>query len=453
MAEQPTLARRIAHDVLVRVVRDAAYAERALSAALSRVELPSRDRALAHELVYGTLRHAPYLDFCLAAHAKKPLSKLPIPVWMALRLGAYQLLHTRVPPHSAVNESVALVASYGQMRGLVNALLRKLALAQAENHLPDPAAELADPIAALAILTSHPAWLLRRLAASRGLAVTRAWAEANNATPPLSLRVNRRRTDRDTLLQTLCAQGLEAAALAAFPDMLTLRHAGAVPDLPGFTAGHFVVQDPAAGLVAHLAAPKPGDLVLDACAAPGGKATHLAELMDDQGTVLAVDVHPGRVRLIAQNAERLGLKAIKPSALDSTDAAALARLLKGRAKAAVDVAVLDAPCSGMGTLRRNPELRGRLESSLPELCALQARLLDSVATVVGPGGVLIYAVCTVTDEEGPEQIAAFLRRHPDFGAETPPAMVQPFAQGTEVRTWTDLHDTDSFFAVRLRRHP
>ena len=427
-----------------------------MAAALGRVDLPERDRALVHELVYGTLRHAPFLDFCLANCAHKPLSKLPIPVWMALRLGAYQLLRTRIPAHTAVHESVALVvAQYGRMRGVVNAMLRQLARLQEAAQLPDPSQTLADPVEAMAVSMSHPAWLVRDVLQRRGLPATQAWLAANNEAPPVCIRVNRCRSDVGAVQTAFAEHGVEATPLAHMPDMLRLGQSGYVPDLPGFATGTFCVQDPAASLVARLAAPLPGQTVLDACAAPGGKATQLAELMGDTGRVFALDVHPGRTRLIEANARRLQLRTVTAAALDVTDIAALDTYLVDQQAAQVDVAMIDAPCSGLGTLRRNPELRVREAASVASLCALQAKLLDAVAHHVRPGGRLVYAVCTVTADETLEQIKRFLRRWPEFTVQAPPAELAPFCHGTAigpaVQTWTDVHATDSFFAVALER--
>lgn len=446
MGSNPTAARRLAQTILVRVGVDAAFGERALNAALERTALTPRDRALTTELVYGTLRHQAALDVALTPFAPK-LGHFPAPVLAALRLGAYQLLYTRVPQHSAVNESVALVQRYGRLRGVVNAVLRRL------SNTPRPPAELPQDAESLATATSHPLWLVRALIAARGLADTQALLAANNATPPVVLRVNRCRTSRAALAERLRDAGVDVQELEDFADGLVVRRAGAIPALPGFEEGHFIVQDMAATLVGHLAAPKAGDFVLDACAAPGGKATHLAELMDDTGHVLAVERHPGKSLLITSNAARLGLSAVDVAVADASDVIALRALLAERGKDSVDVAVLDAPCAGMGTLRRNPELRQRGPEGMEALVALQARLLASVSACVRPGGTLVYAVCSLTEAEGPQQIAAFLEAHPHYRLEAPPPDLKKFTEGPYLRTWTHLHGTDCFFAARLVRHP
>ena len=450
-------ARLLAHEVLVRIGADGAYADRALHAALDRRALDEREAALATELVYGTLRQTLRLDFLLAKLATRSWSKLPMDTLAALRLGAYQLLHTRVPDHGAVGEAVALVRRrHEHQAGFANAILRELARRRDAGTLPDPARELGDPIEALAVATAHPRWVLAQVWTELGEAEARAWAEANNAVAPLTLRVNPLRAEVAEVAARLTAAGASARPVDGVPGALSVTGGGAPQRLPGFGEGAFSVQDPAAQLVGHLCAPAPESVIVDACAAPGGKATQLAELMGDRGTVLAVEVHAGRSRLIAANVERLGLASVVVAIADATDRTALAQLLAEHGRAHADLVLVDAPCSGMGTLRRNPELRLRGDERIPELCALQDRLLDAAAAVVAPGGALVYAVCTVTREEGPERVRTFLARTPSFAlAPVPEALARfaaPLDGGVVLRTWTHRDPMDSFFAARLERH-
>ena len=448
-------ARVLAHKVLVRVVREGAYADRALDAALGRARLSTRDRALSTELVYGTLRHIGAIDFLLAQLSNRPLRKIAPPVIAALRLGVYQLLHTRVPARAAVHESVELVRrDHRHATGFANAVLRKVAALKERDELPEPSRVLGDPMEALAASTSHPVWVLEEVAAQRGEEEMRAWAAANNERPRVSLRV-RTGEDRDEIAETLSATTPEL-----FPDGLLLD-GGNPAELAGFAAGRFTVQDLAAQLVGRLAAPVPGSFVLDACAAPGGKAVHLAELMQDRGHVLAVDIHPAKTRLIQRASKRLGLTSVEVAAGDASDPDVLSDLLYERSRENVDLAVIDAPCSGMGTLRRNPELRRRPAASVAELTRLQDALLDAVTTVLAPAGVLVYAVCTVTRAEGPERVAAFLGRHGDLELDegVTDQVLEPFVESCNqvspgarvIRTWTDRHGCDSFFMARMRR--
>lgn len=463
-ARTATLSRRVAHKVLLRVERDGAFSNLALEGALRRHVMPRGDAAFATELVYGTLRHQGRLDFYLARLATRPLRKAAPAVLVGLRLGAYQVLETRVPDHSAVSESVALFERGSRHASFVNAVLRKLANLNKAGKLPDPETELTDPCEALAVSTSHPPWLVRRLAEVWGEQWVREWALANNEPPAVPIRVNRLKVTRAQAASAFReAQTAGVAARVEIPvgppQALLLRGAGDVRALPGFTEGHFSVQDPAAQLVGYLCAPRPGSVVLDVCAAPGGKATHLAELMGDKGKVLAADVHLGRAGLVKKSAERLGLECVVVVAVDATSSDSLRKHLQQVGVSQVPLALVDAPCSGLGTLRRNPELRYRPVREIGSLCQVQDRLLDAVVPLIAPGGALVYAVCTITEEEGPERVARFLERHPEFCCVAPEAEeVQPFVELAKIgeveapvlRTWPHEHGTDGFFAVRLQ---
>ena len=427
-----------------------------MHATLTRAALDERDAALATELVYGTLRHERLLDFHLARLAARPLRKLPPSTLAALRLGAYQLLMTRIADHGAVHDTVTLVRrQHAYQAGFVNALLRELARQRDAGTLADPRATIADPLEALAVATSHPAWVLHRVTAELGRQEAEAFALADNETPPLALRLNPLRMDAAMLAAHFAEAGLALEAVAGVPGAFTTRGAGTPARLPGFAAGAFTVQDPAAQLVGHLASPAPGSFVVDACAAPGGKTTHLAEIMQNRGRLLAFDIHPGKTRLVAESAARLGLSIVHAASADATDLAAL-RAHLGPGGGPPDMILVDAPCSGVGTLRRHPELRGRSEAELAGLVALQDRLLDATAAWLEPGGILIYAVCSVTPEEGPERVRAFLARTPSFRLAPPPvALLEPYLApldgGRVLRTWPHRHGMDGFFGARLIR--
>jgi 16S rRNA (cytosine967-C5)-methyltransferase len=452
-------ARVVAHEVLQRVWRDGAYADRALDAALKRSSLDERDRALAAELVYGTLRRALWLDWLLGHLVKRPLAEVPLPTLTALRLGAYQLLATRIADHGAVSEAVALVRrTHPHQTGFANAVLRELGRRRDAGILPDPRREVEGRRQALAVEGGMPVWLVNRIAEELGDEEAERFVAASNAVAPLWLRV-RQRAELDQVVQRLEAHGLEVQRHSVLPRALAVRGGGSPALWPGFAEGDFTVQDAAAQIVGLLAAPTLGSFVLDACAAPGGKAAQLAEAVGPTGRVLAVDLHPGRVRLVTGNAQRLGLDNITAAAADATDAAALRAQAVALGYEEAGLVLVDAPCSGLGTLRRNPELRYRPQSSIAELTALQDRLLDACATLVGEGGALCYAVCTITREEGPERVRAFLARHAGFALETSrDPVLAPFLEplagdsaGCVVRTWPHRHDCDGFFAARLVR--
>jgi len=483
----PLGARQLAHKALLRVECDGAYSGLALDTILKRAQVEARERRFCTELFYGTLRNHTYLNFLLAAFCDRGLKKLPEVVLCALRLAAYELVYLQTPSRAAVNEGVRLLRRQPQrLRGFCNAVLRKVAVASEAGKLPQVRDFAKSDVAALAIRYSQPEWLLEEIAARRGVQSCAAWAKANNEAAPVSLRVNKCRTTREELAGRIRGKGREAGEMLSagkmpavqvngtekpgqvelpkeFPDNIYVAGVGAVPKLPGSEEGEFCAQDPAATLVGRLANPQPSELVVDLCAAPGGKSTHLAEIMGDDGKVAALELHPGRTRLIGELAERLNLASVKGAAVDCTNVVAVRDAVKrvsGEDSGPPSLVVLDAPCSGLGTSRRNPEIARRKRGSQGELMALQDTLLDVAAELLTEaGGVLVYSVCTPTASEGVERIAAFLGRHPAFVVDSMPAELLAFSQAATgvlagsryLQTWTDLHGCDSFFAIRLRR--
>ena len=434
-----TVARDVARRVLARVGDGDAYATLALDGELGRAGLDERDRRLVAELVYGTLRHEQRLDRALAAFAD--LGRTPAPVKRALRMAAYQLLHLRVPAHAAVDDAVGAVRAHagGKLAGFANAVLRKLAAA-GEPALPT------DPRARAEVVGSLPRWIVDELAVQLPEAELEAAAAALAEPATLWLRVHPGRATRELVEAELTAAGATVQATALTPHALAVRGLGDPTASPGFAAGHWTVQDLAAQLVGLIAAPAPGARVLDACAGLGGKSTHFAELAGPTTTIDAIDPAATKLALLRATAARLGLSGIRTI---------VAELEQAPAAAPYDLVVVDAPCSGLGVIRRHPEAKGRVTPAMiAELVALQATLLDQAATRVAPGGVLVYAVCTFTRAEGPDQLAAFLAQHPDFALEAPPlaaAVAAAVLDGLVLRTWPHRHDADGFFAARLRR--
>ena len=450
---RPDGARDLARAVLRRVEQGEAYATLALGGALSRSRLSGPDRAFATELVYGVLRHRTRLDRALAAQAPAGL-KLPKPGMIALRLAAYQILFLRTPAHAAVDDAVAAVHKLGGARlaGFANAILRRLAT----GGEPAPPTDL---LARLETVCSLPGWIARRVVAAYGEAEAESAAAALNEPAPLSVRVALWRTTRHDVAAALGGDVRDSGYL---PEGLLLRGAGALDELPAFRDGLVTAQDIAAQLIGRLVGVAPGERILDACSGVGGKSTHLAELAKAAGGAVAVavaidaaDASQRKLDLAVDGARRLGLDGIRPIACDLTRAdAPLA--------ASYDRVVLDAPCSGLGVLRRHPEGKWRRrEAEIAPLAALQARLLDALAPRVRPGGVLVYSVCTFTEEEGAGQLARFLERHPGFALAPPPPQpgvdLAPFlddVEGARFRSATHRHGTDGFFAARLvRRGP
>ncbi|AMV71050.1 16S rRNA (cytosine(967)-C(5))-methyltransferase RsmB [Desulfuromonas carbonis] len=442
-------ARRSAFDVLTRV-ETGAFADLALSAALDALA-DARDRGLATELVYGVLRRQGKLDFALARFCKQPLPKLEPAVLRLLRLGAYQLLELdRVPARAAVHASVELARELGLQRatGFINGVLRSLDRGRSEIPWPDPERQ---PLACLEQSLSLPHWLARRWLTEMGAAEALALGEALQAPAPFCLRVNTLRCSREALLTAFAAAGHEVAPTAFAPEGIVLLRRADAP-LPGEAEGWFQVQDEASMLIPHLLGAQPGEMLLDTCAAPGGKTTQLAALTANQARITALDLHPQRAALVANGAARLGCKEISVRAWDMT------RRPDFIAAGSIDRILVDAPCSGLGVLRRNPELRWRRQPDDPRrLAGLQGSILASAAPLLKPGGHLLYSVCTQTDEETVEVVAAFLAAHPEYAREDLRPLVpehwRPLFDGSgALRTLPHQHDgMDAFWAVRLQR--
>jgi 16S rRNA (cytosine967-C5)-methyltransferase len=445
----PTVARLVAARVLDRVESARAYADLALHAALQDDRLAVRDRALATELVYGTLRWRGRLDFALAACCDRPLAELEPVVRTLLRLGAYQLLFlASVPPRAAVDESVRCAQAMGWARasGLVNAVLRQLARRRAALAFPELAS---DPLGHLVHALSLPEWIARRWLESFGPEEAAALARAANETPPLTARVNPLVTTRERLLAELAPRWPEARLARWAPLGLSLGHGDPGSD-PAFREGRFTIQDEASQLVVELLAPQPGEAVLDLCAAPGAKATGIAERVGAAGLVVACDRNPRRLELVGRAARRLGLANLHLAPVDATQP------LPALPRAPFARVLVDAPCSGLGTLRRNPDARWRLRPEDPaSLAATQRALLASAARAVMPGGVLVYSTCTLLAEENEAVVAAFLAEHAEFSRvarDEAPGAARAFVEVDGfMRTWPHRHGTDGFFAARLAR--
>ncbi|MDI6871539.1 MAG: 16S rRNA (cytosine(967)-C(5))-methyltransferase RsmB [Bacillota bacterium] len=452
-------SRELALEVLCAIEERGAYASLALGSALARSGLSAADRGLATELVYGVVRRRLTLDWVIGQFATRPVGSLAPWVRNLLRLSLYQMLYlTRVRPEAACHEAVEIAKTRGHRgtAGFVNAVLRAFLRGRDNLAWPDPES---GPAKHLAVRESHPEWLVERWLARLGFGETAELLAVNNQPPPLVLRVNRRRASREEVLAGLAERGVEAEASRWVPEGIVLRsRGGAVEELPEVAKGLVQVQDEASMLIAHLVAPEPGERVLDAAAAPGGKATHLAELMDDRGEVRALDVHPGKLRLISENAARLGLSSVRPelrSALELAEAADWSR--------SFDRALLDAPCTGLGVLRRRPDARWRKEpGDVAALSAQQRQLLRSVAQTVRRGGRLVYSTCSTEPEEGEEVAEDFLR---DQGGEFVVLAAREILaergvaaggtasafNGPYLRLWPHRHGTDGFFAACFER--
>jgi len=426
----PDTARSLALRVIRRVVEERAYSNLALAAELARSRLSARDRQLAAELAYGTLRRLLRLDRVIAGASSRPLDGIDPKTLALLRLGAYQLLFMRIPPHAAVSETVEL-ADPGA-RGFVNAVLRAIAREE-----PSPAADGPDD-EAVSERTGLAAWAvaeLRRVLPEDEVEP----AAAALATPAdLSLRTNRCRTEPERLEAAIADVGMDVRRGSLHPDVL---HVPTTPPalLPGYEEGWFAVQDEASVVVTAALDARPGERVYDPCGGPGGKAAHLACLVGPRGVLVSADVRLGRARLVVRTAGRLGVSAevLVQDARRSS--------LSGP----FDAALVDAPCSGLGAARRRPELLWRPSSKdLAQLARLQVAILVATADLVRPGGRMVYSVCTFPRAETDAAVRAFLTKRPDF---EPMPVAGPDGPATDHRLWPHRHGTDAMFYAGFRR--
>ncbi len=438
----PDTARQVCRRVLRRVRRDQAYANLALAGELERARLSDRERALATELVYGVLRHRRRLDHCLARRSDHPLSKVEDDLLDIMRVGAYQILMLeRVPAHAAVNDAVA-AAREGRGKGpagYANAVLRHLSQDDLDADLPD------EPVLALAVAGSLPTWLAKRWRRQLGHEEAGALAASLLERAPLTVRVNTLKTSLEEAQARLEGEGARVSRGSLAPASFSLEALGDPFRTLSYLEGLWTVQDEAAQLAAAALGPRPGMRVLDACAGVGGKSTHLAALMGDEGEVICADRSERKLGLLREHCLRLGLTSCEPMVADLSQAGALEGVL-------VDAALVDAPCSGLGVLRRHPELKWRpVRPAFEELVQLQRALLEQAVGTLRPGGTLLYAVCTTTVEEGPDQATWLRERFP--GLRPAPPTDGPLAAlagpDGDIALWTHRHGCDGFYMARF----
>jgi 16S rRNA (cytosine967-C5)-methyltransferase len=434
-------ARACAYVVLRRVFEDGAYADRALHAEAARLGLEGRDRALATQLAYGAVQRRVTLDVVLAKLARRAPDELQPPVLAALRLGLHQVLFLdRVPAHAAVTESVELVKRDApRAAGLVNAVLRRAAregraLAAA---LPDASPQEA------AIRHSYPDWIARLWFDALGPDAARALMAASNRPAEAALRANTLKTTPAALAAEL---GVPSRPAPGLPEGLLLDAPLDAFAHPAFAAGRFMPQSRAAMTVAHLLAPRPGERVLDLCAAPGAKTTHLAALMGGDGELVAVERHPGRADALRRTCARMGATCVD---VRTGDAAAFADPLP------FDRVLVDPPCSDLGTLAARPDARWRKRPEDPaRLAVVQGGILASAARALKPGGTLVYSTCTISPAENERLVQGFLAANPNFSIVSAhgvaPTWEHPAVPGF-LQTYPHRDGTDGFFMARLRR--
>jgi 16S rRNA (cytosine967-C5)-methyltransferase len=446
------LGRDLAIEVYYLCDQAGMYAHAAWSQALSGELVDTRERKVGMEIAFGAIRRKLTLEWMIAQASRRPVRRIDPLARAIIATGLYQVRFMgSVPPHAAVSEAVGSARRLGHrgLPGFVNAVLRTLTSPGFSPDFPDVRS---DPVAHISVVHSHPAWIVRMWIEQHGLERTIAMCEAGNTAPPLTVRVNTMQTDAAHLGSLLRAGGTHVTPGRYLPEALILDPPESLGAIPEHQAGLMTVQDESSMMVAHALAPCPGWTVIDACAAPGGKTTHMAELMGDEGRIIAADPNPARLPMVSQAAERLRLSSIETV---DADARHLGDMFPGTA----DAVLVDAPCSGLGVLSRRADARWRKSpDDITSLSRLQAEILDSAARTLKPSGVLVYSTCTVSQAENQDQITAFLDRNPQFAPSSllpfiPEGARQAVAPGNPhmLQLLPGIHGTDGFFIARLER--
>lgn len=437
--------REIAFHSLVTICKDEGYSNIVVSQTIQKKGLTDRDRRFYTELVYGTLRHSNYLDWIISQISSRKLAKLD-PVCLAIiRLGLYQIFGmTKVPESAACNEAVKLATRFGNkgMAKFVNAMLRNSIRRRQEFTIPTLEE---NALLHLALTYHQQEWLINMWMKAYGLKDTIALCQYFDRIPDLCLRTNTSRISRDALLKKLAEQGIQARKSQYAPEGIYLSDIPNINGLMVLKEGLAIIQDEPSQLVAHVVDPQPHEVILDVCAAPGGKTTHLAALGGPTCTVYGGDIYEHKLKLIETNASRLGLSNVRTIL---QNACTIGKSYAGKA----DRVLVDAPCSGLGILRHKIDLRWRKKpSDLKVLPPLQRRILESASQCVKPGGILVYSTCTIQDEENIQIVNGFLKNHPEFTLENAVPFCHTHHEGPCVQLLPQHDELDGFFIARMRR--
>ncbi len=437
-------ARGTAVKLLSRYENSDSYIDKLLDGELRRSELEPADRALVTELVNGTVRWQSRLDWVLTGFYHGEFAKcLPL-VKNAMRIALYQMMFlSKIPAPAAINESVELVKRIKGDRhaGIVNGVLRNILRNIQTIRYPD---RQENEVLHLSVHYAHPQWIVRRYVERFGGEEAEALLAANNHRPMITLRINTMRTTLEAVEEQLREAEIKYERSPVHATSIMITSLRDVRSLPMFRDGLVSVQDASASLAVQLAEPKPGMTVLDLCAAPGGKAVHAAEIMGDKGTVVALEKYESKLRFIDENAQRSGLSIVHASQGDAREYTT---------QTPADLVLVDAPCSGMGTLSKKPDIKWRRDiDDIRKMSATQREILDHAATLVKPGGAIVYSTCTVEPEENMDVIRWFLEKHPEFALDPAENHLPPdVCQDGFLQTFPHKHRSDGAFGARLVR--
>lgn len=433
-------AREVALQCMIAGEKQGAWSDGYLRNAIRKAKLSARDAALCTRITYGILQNRMLLDWHIARLSTVPEGDLEPAVKNCLRMGIYQLgFLDRIPPHAAVNEAVSLTKRYARnprASGLVNAVLRAFDR-ERESGLPQPEE--------ISVRYSHPQWLVEEFSGCLPKDEVESLLKADNSLAPTQAQVNLLKTTITSLKKEISEAGVSAVEHAWLPNCVELEDTGDLTELPAFREGCFYVQDVAARVSIMAADPQPGDRVLDACAAPGGKSFAAAIAMADQGEIISCDIHPHKMKLIMQGRDRLGLDCITPEVMD-------AKVFRPEWEGSFDLVIADVPCSGLGVIRKKPDIRYKDPAPLEGLSKIQLDILSNVARYVRPGGTLLYSTCTLLWRENQGVVQQFLEKGKSFSL-SPFQLPDPIGRVEDgmLTLWPHHHGTDGFFIAKLIR--
>ena len=441
--------RAICLDILNRIEEADLHTDRLLTDSFKRYRyLTSLDRSFLTELTYGVIRWKEKLDWVIRQFSKIPFEKIESGILNILRLGLYQIFFlSRTPSSAAVNESVELAKPFrGEGgAGFVNAVLRSAIRQKDEIRYPDIAE---DPALHISVVQSYPQWLVQRWVKEMGVEETIKICTLTNQISPLTLRTNTLKMNRKNLMEKLRQKELSPFPTTYSEEGIVLKDPPPTSELPFIKEGLYIIQDEASQLVTYILDPKPGERILDACAAPGGKTTHMAQKMENQGDIYALDLSKGKIDLIEEMCQRLGIRIVKTTKGNAAQSLPIPQGMK------FDRILADVPCSGFGTLRRNPDLKWRRgEKDVKRLRELQSSILRNLSVYMKEGGVLIYSTCTVFHEENEDVVEKFLDEYPEFQLDRMdkvlPEELHSFIQNSFFKTFPPKNEMDGFFVARM----
>jgi len=443
------LARETALKILYDINENSAYSNLSVNKYLENGNLRELDRSFVTDLVYGTVKWLLQIDFLIEKYSSVKMKKLSPWIINILRLGIYQLLHTdKIPVSAACNTSVDLAKRYGHQASsrFVNAVLRNVA--KNVDNLPYP--DKSNVAESLSIIYSHPKWMVDKWISLFGVEFTESLLKSNNEVPDFTIRVNTIKTSRNELIEVLHKKGIKTQTGKYVKEAVVLVNPSSFTSLEAFKNGLFQVQDESSMLASIVLDPKEEELVIDVCSAPGGKATHMAQLMNNKGTILARDIHPHKLKLIENTAAKLGIDIIKT---ENFDACQLDKEMIGKA----DRVLVDAPCSGLGIIRKKPDIKySKNLSELDELVNLQRKILSNAAQYLKVGGCLVYSTCTISPEENMDNVLAFLAENKQFklmGFEEllPEKLKISSLNEGYMQLYPNINQTDGFFISKMIR--